>query len=139
MLKQIGVNYFQCKGTFPLNTDGHEWKVWRREFWQMRGEHRRACERSRRREQRQMALKVLTAPPAICVSVCVSPLPKPQTAFCPCRYTGGDMQQLTEGHDTGVCLGRRQECSDPGGGDASQTRAPLISPVLCLHLHRQAS
>lgn len=24
------------------------------------------------------------------------------------------MQQLTEGHDTGVCLGRRQECGDPG-------------------------
>lgn len=27
----------------------------------------------------------------------------------------GDMQQLTEGHDTVVCLGRRQECGDPMG------------------------
>lgn len=52
----------------------------RREFRQMK-ERRQACERSHRREQRQTALKVLTAPPAICVSVCVSPLPKPQTAF----------------------------------------------------------
>lgn len=40
-------------------------------------------------------------------------LPLSQTGFGQSGYMGGDTQQLTEGHDTGVRLGRRQECSDP--------------------------
>lgn len=61
-----------------------------------------------------------------CVSIFVPARPEPLVASCPWRYMGGDTQQLTEGHDTGVCLGRRQECGDPRESqrDARTTNQP---------------
>ena len=67
------------------------------------------------------------------VCVCVT-LPWPQTGFCQSGNMVGDTQQLTEGHDTGVCLGRWQECSDPQR-NASRMVATLIRPLLCLCMH----
>lgn len=76
--------------------------------------------------QRQMDLKWRQR----CCLVWVT-LPRPQTGFCWSGYTGGDTQQLT-GHDTEVCLGRRQECGVPQW-NASRTIKTLIRLTLCVY------
>lgn len=69
----------------------------------------------------------------VCVSVCACVTLWHPAVAQTSGYMGGDTQQLTGGHDTGGCLGWRQECSDPQRS-ASWMVTTLIRLPLCVWL-----